>query len=49
MSKFVFFLKKLVEYSVYITATISVIKFAIEMFENIGVIKNDTKNIDNGN
>jgi hypothetical protein len=47
MSKFVNILKKVVEYSVYITATISVIKFAIEMFENIGAVKSsDTKKLD---
>lgn len=49
MLKLVHFLKKVVEYSVYITATISVIKFAIEIFENISSAKGSDKNLENGN
>lgn len=49
MLKLVNFLKKVVEYSVYITAVISVIKFAIEIFENISSVKGSDKKLENGN
>ncbi len=49
MIRFVNFLKKVVEYSVYITAVISVIKFSIDIFENISSAKGSDKKIENGN
>lgn len=48
MTNFINILKKIVKYSVYITAFVSILKMAIETFENLNFV-NATKNDDVSN